>query len=299
MTLERLDDAAAVERWSRTRRAARRTLGFVPTMGALHEGHLTLVRRALESEGVCAVSIFVNPLQFDDSADLARYPRDFERDAELLERAGASLVFTGTLASFFGTDDPKRVEREVPGPAARVLEGASRPGHFDGVATIVRRLFELVRPTRAFFGEKDFQQTLVVRSVAERLGFPAIEVVPTVREPDGLALSSRNARLDAAGRERALALSRGLFAARAAWRAGERVAAPLAALLRAPLDAAALDVEYAVVRDPERFIEVPAPDGALERARALVAAFVDAPGGRVRLIDTLELSSTPSPSGTP
>jgi pantoate--beta-alanine ligase len=225
----------------------------------------------------------VNPLQFDDPADLARYPRDFAGDAALLEGAGAAMVFTGTVEGFFGRSELAEIPREDPGPAARGLEGAHRRGHFEGVATIVRRLFELVRPTRAFFGAKDFQQTLVVRHLAGRLGYPAIEVCPTVREADGLALSSRNARLDEDARRSALTLSRALFQARAAWVEGVRDADALRELLAAELDVPGVQVEYADVRDPARFDE-PA-SGRMEHARALVAAVV----GGVRLIDNLAL----------
>jgi pantoate--beta-alanine ligase len=246
------------------------------------------------------VSVFVNPLQFDDAQDFERYPRDLEADARLLESAGCSLLFTGTLAQFFpevsGGDVPDapgapgapgglRVPLRDPGPDAAGLEGAFRPGHFAGVATICARLFEVVRPERAYFGAKDFQQCLVVRHLARELGFPAIVVCPTSRDPDGLARSSRNRLLAPEERTRALALSRALFAARTAWRAGERAPARLEAVLAAAL--AAVEVEYAVVRDPERFT-VPPPE-RLERARALVAARV----GRVRLIDNLDLAGEP------
>lgn len=285
-TLVRLESVAEARAWCAAARQAGGGLGFVPTMGALHEGHLDLVREARESEGRVVVSIFVNPLQFGDLGDLTKYPRDFERDADLLAEAGAAMVFTGTTLEFFGTDDLESVEREDPGPNALGLEGQHRPGHFEGVATIVRALFDVVRPTRAFFGAKDFQQTLVVRALAERMGYPEIEVCATVREADGLALSSRNARLDGAARERALALSRALFAVRAAWTAGERDAEQLTRVLQATLDVPGVDVEYAVVRDPRAFSAV--ATGSLRQARAVIAAVV----GGVRLIDNLALHET-------
>lgn len=298
MALVRLTDPAEAGRFCRAERDAGRTLGFVPTMGALHEGHLTLVRRAAEENDVVAVSIFVNPLQFDDPRDLERYPRDFEGDARLLESAGAGLAFTGTLAQFFPeaatAEDIVTIDA---GPAARGLEGAYRRGHFDGVATIVRRLFEVVRPAQAYFGEKDFQQTLVVRHVAQSMADgPAIVVCPTSREEDGLARSSRNLLLDPVGRARATALSRGLFRARDAWRTGERDAGALEAVLAAELNGEGILPEYATVLDPERwqeFVDGVAPRGALTRARALVAAKVYGEAGpdrAVRLIDNLSLS---------
>jgi pantoate--beta-alanine ligase len=283
VTLVRCGDPASAAHYCATLRARGRDLGFVPTMGALHEGHLTLVRRALDENGSACVSIFVNPLQFNERKDFERYPRDFEADVRLLESAGASMVFTGTLAEFFPESAGGAVVRREPGPDAEGLEGAFRPGHFAGVATICARLFELVRATRAYFGEKDFQQCLVVRHVARALGFPAIVVCPTSRDPDGLARSSRNRLLAPAARSEALAISRALFAARGAWQRGERAARALEAELVRVLSGAALEVEYAVVRDPARF-SAPA-QGRLEHARALIAARV----GGVRLIDNLAL----------
>jgi pantoate--beta-alanine ligase len=278
-------DPAGIVSWSAERRRGGERIGFIPTMGALHEGHATLVRRArAENEAVC-VSIFVNPLQFDDPRDFERYPRDLEQDRERLAQEGCDLVLTGTLAQFFPEARGGRPAARDPGPDAPGLEGEFRPGHFAGVATICARLFELVRPMRAYFGEKDYQQCRVVQHVARTLGEPEIVVCPTSRDDDGLARSSRNQLLATGERERALVLSRALFAARAAWRAGERRAERLEELLRAALEVPGVAPEYAVVRDPARFTE-PAR-GALTRARALVAARV----GPVRLIDNLELGA--------
>jgi len=279
ITTLREPDAAA--QWCAAERERGCKLGFVPTMGALHEGHLGLVRRArAENDAVC-VSLFVNPLQFDEPRDFERYPRDFAGDARLLAEAGAQMAFTGTLADFFPGGQPAL---ELPGPCAEGLEGALRPGHFAGVATIVRRLFELVLPARAYFGQKDFQQTLVVRDLAARLGFPPIVVCPTAREPDGLARSSRNVFLKQDERALAVAIPRALAAARAAWRAGERRPAELARLLRDSLSLAPFDLQYATVRDPERW-SADEPEAPLERALALVALRL----GAVRLIDNRAL----------
>jgi pantoate--beta-alanine ligase len=294
---ERLTDPAAARAWCAAARARGSTIGFVPTMGALHEGHLELVRRATRENDVAVVSVFVNPLQFNDPRDLERYPRDFEGDARLLATANCAMVFTGTLAGFFpelpsGATSIAPASLVDPGPGARGLEGAFRPGHFEGVATIVDRLFEVVQPTRAYFGQKDFQQTLVVREVARQRAArpggnaPEIVVCPTVREPEGLARSSRNLLLSPAGRVEALALSRALRAAREAWERGERDATALARVMRAELGSPALSVEYAEVRDPHAWT-ADAPAGALSRAVALIAAKVDG----VRLIDNLVLSS--------
>lgn len=284
--LLRLDDPVSAARWCARARAAGRRLGFVPTMGALHEGHLALVEAArAESDSVVA-SVFVNPLQFDEVRDYERYPRDFERDAALLGRAGCALAFTGTLAAFFPESggERARIAWRDPGPAAQGLEGAQRAGHFAGVATIVARLFELVRPTLACFGAKDFQQTLVVRDLARALGGPRILVCPTVREPSGLALSSRNARLSAAARERAAGVYRALVATRTAWReTGLRSRAALGEVLARGLRERGLEPEYAQVRDPERWND--AGESPLERARAFAAVRLEG----VRLIDNLAL----------
>ncbi len=285
MSLERLDDPAGARAWCAAARARGLRLGFVPTMGALHEGHLGLVRRAAAETDAACVSVFVNPLQFDDPGDLARYPRDLERDCALLAGAGCAMVFTGTLAGFFPEVAPgASVPLRDPGPAALGLEGEHRPGHFAGVATIVARLFEIVEPAAAYFGEKDFQQTLVVRALARARGGPPLVVCPTAREPGGLARSSRNERLSPAGRRRARGLSQALFAARARWRAGERDALRLRAALAGELERRGIAFEYAALRDPERW-SAEEPRGPLARARALVAAAVEG----VRLIDTLAL----------
>jgi len=261
-------------------------------MGALHAGHLGLVQRArAENDRVC-VSVFVNPLQFDDPGDFERYPRDLEADARLLEEAGCDALFSGRLEQFFPeARGPSSIALLDPGPAARGLEGDHRPGHFAGVATICARLFEIVAPARAYFGEKDYQQCLVVSHLAARRGGPRIVVCPTSRDPDGLARSSRNALLDPAGRARALAIPRALFAARAAWGEGLRDVGRLEALLLEELRRAELEVEYARVRSPARLDQAP-PDGrAADDARALIAARV----GRVRLIDNL----APAPDAEP
>ena len=283
--IERLEDPEAARRWCGEVRAGGRRLGFVPTMGALHAGHLALVRSALEQNDEACVSVFVNPLQFGERRDFDRYPRDFDRDVRLLEEAGCSMVFTGTLAQFFPEEPaaadafPKAALRD-PGPCALGLEGDRRPGHFAGVATIVGRLFEIVRPDRAYFGQKDYQQTLVVRDLARAMGYPLIVVRPTVRESSGLAMSSRNELLSPEERRTATVLSRSLESARAAWSRGVRDAGSLSAAMSSALADAPVEVEYATVRDPRAWTRGD-PVGRLKRAVALVAARV----GPVRLID--------------
>lgn len=272
---------AQLQRW----RSSGARIGFVPTMGALHEGHLHLVHRARRENEIVVVSIFVNPLQFDDPRDFERYPRSFENDARLLEGAGASLAFTGTLQEFFPGEGPS-TRRIDPGPCAQGLEGALRPGHFEGVATIVERLFAIVEPHHAYFGQKDFQQSLVVRDLARRRGSPPIRVVPTVREAGGLALSSRNVFLSPEERVRALAIYRALRAAHQAFQAGERRPAALSAIMLRELAQQKLEVQYATVRDPEQW-SAEEPQHALQHAVALIAVRL----GAVRLIDNWVLSS--------
>ncbi len=283
----RLDSPGAAARWSERERGAGRTIGMVPTMGALHEGHVALVRRAAHENDRCVASIFVNPLQFDDATDFDAYPRDMDADAELLRSAGCDMVFTGTLMQFFPeASSAQAIPLLDPGPWAEGLEGAHRPGHFAGVRTIVERLFRTAHPDRAYFGEKDFQQTLVVKDLARTLGYPEIVVCATVREPDGLAMSSRNRRLRPAERAEAAVIYRALVAARAAWQGGERRPEALAAAMREILDRSPLEVEYAEVRDPANWLRDD-PAAPLEHARALVAARL----GAVRLIDNLSLDS--------
>lgn len=281
--LVRLENVEDARRWCAASLKEGGTLGFIPTMGALHDGHLELVRQAArENDRVC-VSVFVNPLQFNKPEDLERYPRDFEGDAKMLASAGCSMAFTGTLEQFFpeGTESA----RVIPGPEALGLEGTFRPGHFEGVATIVNRLFDVVLPTRAYFGAKDFQQCLVVEKLSVgRGGEPEVIRSPIVRSSKGLALSSRNSLLDDEGLEVALVISKALRHTRAAWRKGLRDADTLTEVLAAALNVPGVHVEYAEIRDPSAWT-VEALTGLLESAVGLVAAQV----GGVRLIDNMEL----------
>jgi pantoate--beta-alanine ligase len=268
----------------RQARARFGTLGLVPTMGYLHAGHLSLVRQARAECGAVAVSIFVNPTQFGPSEDLARYPRDLDRDLQLLEGELTDLVFVPSLAEMYPAGYGTSVE--VRG-VTEMLEGAVRPGHFAGVATVVCKLLNIVQPTRAYFGQKDAQQTVVVRQMARDLNLPAeIVVGPTVREPDGLAMSSRNVYLTPEERRAAVALSRALGAAQARYAAGERDAEALRQAMRAVLDAEPLArVEYISAADPLTLREL---DGAIE-AGALLSLAVRF--GKTRLIDNLVLGA--------
>lgn len=255
-------------------------IGFVPTMGALHEGHSALVRVAREHADHVVVSIFVNPKQFGPAEDLARYPRDLEGDAERLEREGCDTLFAPEAEAMY----PPGFETRVSVPeTASGLCGAQRPGHFDGVATVVAKLFNIVAPDVAVFGEKDFQQLAVIRRMVADLAFELeIVGVPTVREPDGLALSSRNVYLSPEERARALSLGNGLSAARAAHAAGERRPGVLIAAARAPMAAARVEPEYLELRSFDDLRPVERADGPCV---LLVAAKI----GGTRLIDNVIL----------
>jgi pantoate--beta-alanine ligase len=257
-----------------------RCIGLVPTMGAFHEGHLSLMRAARERCDLVVVSLFVNPTQFDDTADLVAYPRDEGRDAELAEAEGVDVLFVPSPEEVYPEGFVTTVH--VAG-VTDALEGAHRPGHFDGVATVVAKLFSMAQPDVAFFGRKDAQQAAMIRRLARDLDLPVeIDARPIVREADGLALSSRNVRLSAGERERALSLSRALRAVEAAAGDGASVAEALAAG-RDRLGA--VDLEYLAAVDPERF----APAESWEE-EVLVA--VAARVGAVRLIDNTTVRVT-------
>jgi len=253
-------------------------VALVPTMGALHAGHLALVDRAKELAERVAVSIFVNPLQFNDKADLARYPRQEAADLAKLREAGCDLVWLPSPAELY--PDGFATAISVAGISA-LWEGEHRPGHFDGVATVVAKLFVEVAPDIALFGEKDFQQLAVIRRMTADLGL-GVEIigVPTVRDDDGLALSSRNALLSADERGRAVALPRALEAARNAIREGAEVADVLRTAKQSLIDAGFLKIDYLALIDEGTLEPL---DGFREPARLIVAATI----GSIRLIDNL------------
>jgi pantoate--beta-alanine ligase len=274
--LKVLRTAADVRAW----RARSGRAGLVPTMGALHAGHAALIERAVAECDVATVSIFVNPTQFGPHEDFASYPRTESADLALCERLGAAMVFVPSEAEMYPAGDVTRVH---PGAIALPLEGAARPGHFVGVCTVVAKLFAIVRPDAAYFGQKDFQQMRVVQAMTRDLRF-GIRVLgcPTVREPDGLAMSSRNAYLGPEDRRNALALSRALFAARDLWTAGERDPAVLRDRARSIAGVTGISLEYVSVADPYMLEELRGPAGAVV---VLLAARV----GRARLIDNVLL----------
>jgi pantoate--beta-alanine ligase len=272
-------------------RARGDAVGVVPTMGALHEGHLALVREAKKRAGFVVVTVFVNPTQFGPNEDFGRYPRDLAGDMAKVQDAGASAVFAPDGSAMYPAGDETRVKV---GALSVPLCGQFRPGHFEGVATVVAKLFVLAGASVAVFGRKDYQQLAIVRRLAADLLFP-VEVVghPIVREPDGLAMSSRNAYLSPEERQRALALSKGLSAAARLFAAGERDAAVIRDAALAVIEPAATSVDYVDVTDPEKL--TPHGNGSVgERALLAVAARI----GSTRLIDNMVLGEEPPPLPT-
>jgi pantoate--beta-alanine ligase len=277
--LETIDSTRAATR------AARRQgqkVGLVPTMGALHQGHMSLVRAAKEQSDYVAVSLFVNPLQFGPNEDLARYPRTLERDRDLLEQAGVDLLFAPSEVEMY----PGRAATfvDVEGLSER-LDGQSRPGHFRGVTTVVSKLFHIIEPDRAFFGQKDAAQVAIIRRMVRDLNLPVeIVVCPIVREPDGLAMSSRNAYLNPEQRKQVLVLSRSLRRVEELFGQGERDGAKLEVAGRQVVaEDPAVQLDYLAIVDPNSLEPVnPAAPGTL----AAVAAYV----GGTRLIDNVILS---------
>jgi pantoate--beta-alanine ligase len=275
MEAERIRDPAGMRAAVLAARAAGRRVGFVPTMGALHAGHASLVERAAAECDDVAVSIFVNPTQFGPGEDFDRYPRMLDADAALLESRGVRWIHVPEAADLYPQGSATRVV--VDGPARR-FEGEIRPGHFAGVATVVCRLFQSVPADVSYFGAKDWQQTVVIRRMVRDLGLPIeVTVCPTVREADGLAMSSRNAYLSVDERRRAVALHEGLSAAEELWQAGADVAA-IERAMRTALEARGLMVDYAAVVAADSLEPWVAPEPV---AIALVAGRL----GATRLID--------------
>jgi pantoate--beta-alanine ligase len=289
VSVERAASIEEVRGVLRRPRLEARTIGLVPTMGALHAGHLSLVAASRARCDLTVVSVFVNPTQFGEGEDFEAYPRDLDGDAELLESAGVDVLFAPSVAVMYPEGAVTRVE---PGPLGTVWCGASRPGHFTGVATVVTKLLSIVAPDVAFFGEKDYQQLKVIERVVADLDIPTHVVgCPIVREPDGLALSSRNRYLTPEQHSHALVLSRALAHVQARVAAGETDGAAIQAELAAAIAAEpGVTLDYAVVVDA----------GTLEcvtelrrEGRALVAARV----GTARLIDNVGLPPVGEPSG--
>ena len=273
----------SVAEMATARTAAERPLGLVPTMGALHEGHLSLVRRARSENATLVVTIFVNPTQFAPNEDLAAYPRDLDRDIALLEQEGADLVFLPSPEEIYpdGFDTWVSVDR-----TSAPLEGESRPGHFRGVATVVCKLFNIVRPDGAYFGQKDAQQLQVIRRMNADLNLGVeLTAIPTVREPDGLAMSSRNAYLSPAERRAAPVLYNSLRAAKDLYADGVRQAPAIREAMQRVLDAEPLArIDYVSVADPDTLAELQQIEGP-----ALVSLAIRI--GDTRLIDNVVLGA--------
>ncbi len=284
-TMLEISDPPALRSWVREQRRTGRRIGLVPTMGALHEGHLSLVDLARRHADSVVLSVFVNPLQFGPGEDYARYPRDLSRDARLAAQRGVAVLFAPSVEQMYPAGNEIRV---VAGEMASDWEGAVRPGHFTGVLTVVAKLFNLVQPDVAVFGQKDIQQAVLIRKLVRDLDYP-IELVigGTVREPDGLALSSRNAYLSASERGEALGLFCALEAARRAWRAGERDPAQLERILREEIRMhPALTLDYIAIVEPTEF----------KPARRAEPGTIIAVAGRVgttRLLDNVILGAEP------
>ena len=268
-------------------KASGKTIGLVPTMGALHEGHASLVRRAVKENDVCFVSVFVNPTQFNNKEDLAKYPRNIERDAELLSSIGAHYVFAPTPEEMYSAEEMNTTFAFDFAGLDQVMEGKMRPGHFNGVVQVVSRLFYLVEPDRAYFGEKDFQQLAIIHHMAECSSlagtFGKLQIIgcPIVREASGLALSSRNERLSAAEKETALGISRTLFAS-LQW--AKEPGATVAAVQQRVVDTInaidGLEVEYYEIVDQTTLL----PTETFDHAIGCVTVYC----GPVRLIDNIK-----------
>ena len=286
--IEHLSSPQAARSWCNAQREQNNSIGFVPTMGALHAGHISLIERARAENTHVIASIFVNPLQFNNPDDLKKYPRDEAGDIAQLDGAGANAVFTGSVEQFLG--EAQQLEpRDLkdPGRYARGMEGAHRPGHFAGVREIVGRLFDFVGPCRAYFGEKDYQQLQVIRELAAELQGIEIVPCPTARESSGLARSSRNLRLSARGKNDASVIFRAMQAANSEWLHGTRSPRVLQQAMLEVLQSSPLDLEYAELRDPKNWTTAQ-PEHDLDQARSFVACSIEG----LRLIDNMALGTS-------
>ena len=262
-----------------------KTIGLVPTMGALHEGHASLVRRAVEDNNICVVSVFVNPTQFNNKEDLAKYPRNIERDAALLESIGADYVFAPTPEEMYSAEEMNTTFEFDFAGLDKVMEGKMRPGHFNGVVQVVSRLFYLVQPDNAYFGEKDFQQLAIIHLMVERSSmagtFGNLQIIdcPIVREASGLALSSRNERLSASEKQTALAISKTLFES-LEWAKSSSVAEVQQRVIDAINAVEGLEVEYYEIVDQSTLL----PTDTFDHAIGCITVYC----GPVRLIDNIK-----------
>ena len=282
-----LNSPQEAQQWCNRAREDEKRIGYVPTMGALHEGHLSLVRQSITNNDITCVSIFVNPLQFNNVEDLAKYPSNLDADLEMLRAEGCDMAYGGQLSDFFdGHVDPTSaitVDEKL-FPMMMGLEASHRPGHLEGVKAIVEKLFDTVGKCTAYFGEKDFQQTLLVKKIAELNGNVVVDVCPTIRENSGLAMSSRNQRLSNAGKALASIIYQALISAKSHWDDGVREAAALEKSMEAVLNIRGVRLEYAAIRNPAQW-SASRPEGHLQHAQALIAVYIE----DVRLIDNMYL----------
>ncbi len=280
--MEEIATIAAMRARIASVRGSGKKVGFVPTMGFLHEGHLRLVDAARRDADVVVMSLFVNPLQFGPTEDFDRYPRDLDRDRALAAGRGVDVLFAPTREEMYGSGTELRITGAA---AANRWEGAVRPGHFDGVLTVVAKLFNIVAPDVACFGQKDIQQGTLIRRMIRELDIPVrLVVVPIVREPDGLAMSSRNVYLSPTERDSALALSRALHGAAAAWQSGETDPPALLGVVQTTLAAGGLTADYIAIVDPEELAPV---SRAVPGTIIALAVRV----GKTRLIDNVILGA--------
>lgn len=277
-----VDDIPELRRSLQQWRQQGQRIGFVPTMGNLHEGHLSLVNAASQQCDKVVVSIFVNPLQFNQASDFNAYPKTLHADQQKLQQAGIDLLFMPNTQLMYPAGEDAVTRVSVPA-VTEELEGVNRPGHFDGVATVVLKLFNLVQPDLAIFGEKDYQQLLLVKKMVLDLNLPVdIYSMPTQREPDGLAMSSRNSRLNAQQRQQAATLYQVLLQARQAWQETDREPLQIERQAIEALTAAGFDAEYVSFRDSKHFSPL---SDRTQAGRVLAAAWL----GEVRLIDNVAL----------
>jgi pantoate--beta-alanine ligase len=280
--------AGDLTRWLDQQRNSGKSIGFVPTLGALHAGHISLIAISKKSAGVTVCSIFVNPTQFNDPRDFQKYPITLEKDIALLEQSGTDVLFLPETDEVY-PDGTSGLERYDLGHIETLLEGRYRPGHFQGVYQVMRRLLDVVRPDDLFMGQKDYQQCMVVERLLELRGMPTrLHRCPILREPDGLAMSSRNIRLTPEQRQKATAIYKALQSIREGWVGAEPVSALITAATRS-LETAGFRVDYVSIADATTLEPL---DSRLDRAVALIAAFM----GEVRLIDNMALSAEPSVS---
>ncbi len=278
-----IDNPTAMREWALLQHHERKTVGFVPTMGALHEGHRALIEKAKSMSDVVVVSLFVNPLQFNVLSDFEKYPRPVEADIRICESISVDVVYAPTYDAMYPHGFETKV---VPGSLSLPMEGTSRPGHFEGVTTVVTKLFNAVQPTYAVFGEKDYQQLVILQSIVRDLDMSVqIIAVPTVREPDGLALSSRNLRLSSAARATAVVIPQALAIANELFTAGERNPEHLISAVKHHLESApSAVVDYVEIADAITLTPV---TKIMSKVVLAVAVFFD----DVRLIDNITLQS--------